>query len=301
MEHELSLNDILVCLKKHWWKIVLFALLAAILMGCFTHFFIAKKYSSKVEFYIINTNESADFSQTSILSAATILANDYIDVIKGDDIMNAACKKLEEKGYSGFTPDIIRARISASTSEDSSLFTIRITDTDPERAYDIACVLAEIAPPMITAITKLDELTGSAQVTSEILKKVADNIKNDYPELAEQIKEAFKDFNDKEYYSTNIGLSVDVDPKPAVQVNLGPKLAKSHDSPNLISNCLIAAIIGAIVSFAFFVIRSLLNTVIRTEDDVTKSLSKYPLIGTVPFWDLNEKTTSNKTNYQINK
>ncbi len=301
MEHELSLNDILACLKKHWWKIVLFALLAAILMGGFTHFFIAKKYSSKIEFYIINTNESADFSQTSILSAATILANDYIDVIKGDDIMNAACKKLEEKGYSGFTPDLVRARISASTAEDSSIFMIKITDTDPQRAYDIACVLAEIAPPMITSITKLDELTGSAQVTSEILKKVADNIKNDYPELAAQIKETFKDFNEEEYYSTNIGLAVDVDPKPAVQVNLGPKLAKTHDSPNLISNCLIAAIIGAIVSFAFFVIRSLLNTVIRTEDDVTKSLSKYPLIGTVPFWDLNEKTTSNKTNYQINK
>lgn len=301
MEHELSFNDILACLKKHWWKMLLFALLCAILMGAFTHFFIAKKYSSRVEFYIINTNESADFSQTSILSAATILANDYIDIITGDDIMNAACEKLEEKGYSGFTPDAIRSRISASTAEDSSLFTIKITDTYPERAYDIACVIAEIAPPMITAITKLDELTGSAQVTSEILKKVADNMERDYPELSKHIKETFKDFDNEEYYSTNIGLSVDVDPKPAMQVNLGPKLAKTHDSPSLYSNCIMAALVGAIVSFAFFVIRSLLNTVIRTEDDVTKSLSKYPLIGTVPFWDLNEKSSANKTNYRTNK
>lgn len=301
MEHEISLNDILVCLKKNWWKMLIFAILAAILMGCYTHFLIPKKYSSKIEFYIINTNESTDFSQTSILGAATILANDYIDVIKGDDIMNAACEKLEEKGWSGFTPDIIRARMSAATAEDSSLFTVKITDTDPERAYDIACVLAEIAPPMITAITKLDELTGSAAVTSEILKKVADNIKNDYPALAEQIKETFKDFNDKEFYSTNIGLSVDVDPKPAVQVNLGPKLAKTHESPSFTSNCIVAALIGALASFAFFVIRSLLNTVIRTEEDVAKSLSKYPLIGTVPFWDLNEKSSANKTNYKTNK
>lgn len=299
MEHELTLNDIAACLKKHWWKILAFALLAAVLMGVFTHFFIPKKYSSKVEFYIIN-NAEADFSQTSILSAAVILANDYIDVIKGDAIMTATCKKLEEQGYSGFTPDLIRARMSSSTSDDSSLFTIHITDTDPQRAYDIACVLSEIAAPMLTDITKTAKLTGSVTITSKELLKIADNIKNDYPELSEQIKETFKDFTDDEFYSTKLGMSVDVDPKPAVQVNLDPKLATSHNSPNLISNCLLAAVIGAIASFAFFVIHSLLNTVVRSEDDVKKNLSKYPLIGTVPSWYLNEKS-SESTNYRINK
>ena len=297
MEHEFSFNDILVCLKKHWLKILAFALLAAILMGCYTHFFITKKYSSRVEFYIINTNESSDFVQTSILGAATILANDYIDIIKGDIIMNEACKKLEEKGYSGFTPALLRARISASTSEESSLFTVQITDTDPQRAYDIACVLSEIAPPMITEITKPDERTASVPVTTT-LNAIANEIEQSYPHLAESIRGASTEL--KENYSSAT-LTATLDNKPAVQVNLEPKLSKTHDSPSLFSNCAIAAILAAIASFAFFIIRSLLNTVIRTEDDVIKSLSKYPLIGTVPFWELNEKSGSNQTNYKINR
>lgn len=297
MEREISFNDIFVCFKKHWWKVLAFALLAAILMGCFTHFFITKKYSSKIEFYIINTNDSADFAQTSILSAAVILANDYIDIIKGDVIMNEACKKLEEKGYSGFTPNIIRGKLSASTSEDSSLFTIQITDSDPERAYDIACVLAEISPTMITDITKPDERTASVPVTTT-LNAIANEIAESYPHLAESIRNASSEL--KENFSSAT-LTATLDNKPAVQVNLEPKLAKTHHSPNLISNCILAAIIGAIASFAFFVLRSLLNTTIRTEEDVTKSLSKYPLIGTVPFWELSERSGSNTTNYKINR
>lgn len=296
MEHELSLNDILVCLKKHWWKIVLFALLAAILMGCFTHFFIAKKYSSKVEFYIINTNESADFSQTSILSAATILANDYIDVINGDDIMNEACKKLEEKGYVNITPDILRARISSTTSE-NSCFTLKITDVNSEFAYDAACVLAEIIPPMLTEITKPDERMATIPI-STALNEIANEIEKDYPEYSEAIREAATELKEDKSSAT---ITAVLDKKMAVRVNLAPHPAKTHDSPNMLLYSLVAAFLGAAISFTYFVIRSLLNTVIRTEEDLIKALSKYPLIGTVPSWDLNKKSNYNKTDYHPNR
>ena len=68
----------------------------------------------------------------------------------------------------------------------------------------------------------------------------------------------------------------------------------------MISNCILAFIIGAIISFAFFALRSILNTIIRTEDDVKKSF-KYPLIGIIPSWDLNEKNLYAKTDYRKNQ
>ena len=296
MEHEITLNDIFGCFKRNWWKIFIFALAAAILMGVFTHFFIAKKYSSSIEFYIINTNETADYAQTSLISANIYLANDYIDIINGDEIMNAACKKLEEKGYFGFTPNILRKKLSSSTSNDSSIFKLTVTDTDPKRAYEISNVLTEIVPDMLTEITKFDKRTVTVK-TYEELSMIADNIGTKYPELAEEMKKVsaeLKESNDKTVFEQIL------DTKPAVAVIYNPVEPTTHNSPSIVRNCLIAAVIGAIVSFAFFVIRSLLNTLIRTEDDIKKSF-KYPLIGTIPSWDLNEKNSYAKTNYRKNK
>ncbi len=296
MEHEITLNDIFGCFKRHWWQILIFALATAILMGVFTHFFIPKKYSSSIDFYIINTNETADYAQTSLISANIYLANDYIDIINGDEIMNAACKKLEEKGYLGFTPNIINKKLSSSTSQNSSIFTITVTDTDPKRAYEIANVLTEIVPDKLTEITKFDERTASIK-TSEGLLEIANNIEIKYPELAEEMKKASAELKESNNTST---FTSPLDTKPAVAVIYNPVEPTTHNSPSIVSNCFIAAVIGAIVSFAFFVIRSLTNTLIRNEDDIKKSF-KYPLIGTIPSWDFNEKSSYAKTSYRNNK
>ncbi|MBE6549010.1 MAG: hypothetical protein E7670_01125 [Ruminococcaceae bacterium] len=296
MEKELTLSELFSCFKKNWWKIIAFAILAAVIAGTFTHFFIAKKYSSKIEFYVINTNETDDFSQTGILAASTYLANDYIDVINGDDIMNEACKKLEEKGYTGVTPNKLRARLSASTSE-NSCFTLKVTDVNSEFAYDFACVLADIVPPMLTEITKPDERMASIPI-STALNEIAKEIEKSYPEHSEAIRAAATELKESKSSAT---ISAVLDKKMAVRVNLAPKLATTHDSPSLILYSFIAAVLGAFISFAYFVIRSLLNTVIRTEEDIATILSKYPLIGTVPSWDFNKKSNYNKTDYRRNR
>ncbi len=296
MERELTFNDILVCFKKNFWKILVFALIAALLMGGFTHFLVNKKYSSEIKFYVINSNEKDDFSQAAILNASSYLVKDYIDIINGDDIINEACKRLEEMGYSNITPEMLRKKISSSVSQNSS-FTLKITDTDPERAYDIASIIAEISPTMLTEITKPTQRTASVPVTTS-LNEIAKIIEKDYPQHAEAIKKASADLKEDQSSAT---ITATLDNKPAVKVILEPNLAKEHDSPNLILNCLVAAFVGAFISFAYFVVRSLLNTRICTEEDVAKYLSKYPLIGTVPSWDINEKSGPKKTDYRLNR
>jgi capsular polysaccharide biosynthesis protein len=296
MERELTLNDIFVCFKKNFWKILAFAVIAAVLMGCVTHFLIKKKYSSEIEFYVINTNESDDFYQTGILAASSYLANDYIDIINGDDIINKTCKRLEEKGYLNITPDNLRKKLSSSVSQNSS-FTLKITDTNPERAYDIATIIAEVAPAMLKDITKPSDRTTSVPIIT-MLNSIAYELDSYYPKLAEDVRKVSDELKREQ---SQAAITQELDKKPAVRINLAPQLAKSEDSPNLILNCLVAAVAGAFISFAYFIIRSLLNTLIRTEDDVTKYLSKYPLIGSVPSWDLNEKSGPNKTDYRLNR
>lgn len=296
MEHEITLNDIFGCFKRKWWKIAIFALVVTLLVGVFTYFFTPKKYSSSIEYYIINANENADYAQTALLSASIYLANDYIDIINGDEIMTAACEKLEEKGYKGFTPNKIRKLLSASTAEDSSIFAITVTDTDPKRAYEIASVLTEITPQMLTDITKIGERTASVPITTS-LNAIAEKLEKDYAEESKLLYDLATELKENNHSAT---LTAKLDNKDAVRVIRNPVEPKTHRSPNLVRNCMIAFILGAVVSFAFFVIRSFFNTTIRTEDDIKKSF-KYPLIGTIPSWNVNEKSSYTKNGYRKNK
>ena len=289
MEHELTLNDLLGCLKRNWWKIVIFALLMALLMGVITYFFIPKKYISTVEFYIINTNESADYTQTALLSATAQLANDYIELINGDEIMSAVSTELKERGVADLNEKSLRKRISSETMEDTSMFQISVEDTDLDRAYEIACVIAEIAPDMLTDITKPGQRTASVPITTS-LNAIADELGTDYAEDAAALRVLSEKL--KEDNSTATVVAV-LDRKDAVKINLNPEPAKTHSSPNMLRNCLLAGIIGAVISFAYFILRSLLNTIIRIEDDVKRAF-KYPIIGIIPSWDISEKNNYEK-------
>ena len=295
MDNELSINDIFGCLKRNWWKILIFAVLAALLMGAYTHFFIPKKYVSSVEFYIINTND-ADYAQTALLSAAAQLSSDYIELIRGDEIMNAVSAKLKETGVADLSAASLRKRISAKTADESSLFTLSITDTDPQRAYDIACVIVEIAPDMLKDITKPGEKTASVPLSTS-LNAISDQLEKEDPEFAKMLADKATELKETNNTAT---VTAVLDRKDAVMVNQQPKVAVDHSSPNLLGNCVIAAIAGAVLSAAYFILRSLINTMVRTEDDVKRAF-KYPLIGTIPSWDFNDKSSYAKTDYRKNK
>ena len=60
-----------------------------------------------------------------------------------------------------------------------------------------------------------------------------------------------------------------------------PRLATEPDSPNLIINILIGAILGIAISFLVFFLAEVLDNTIYTEDDV-KDKFGYPIVGLIP-------------------
>ena len=63
-----------------------------------------------------------------------------------------------------------------------------------------------------------------------------------------------------------------------------PVEATGHDSPNLLSNVMLAGIVAAVITYGICLIRFLLRSRISTEDDIKRILD-YPLIGSIPSWD----------------
>ena len=108
MYNEIDLALLWRVFKNSFIKMVIFALIIALSMGLFTYYFIDKKYSSSVSFYVINANTSQDYTQTAYLSAAAQLANDYIEIIRGDIMIEDIVDLMKEEYGVEYTPNQIR-------------------------------------------------------------------------------------------------------------------------------------------------------------------------------------------------
>ena len=270
------------------------ALCAMLVVATLTICFVPKKYSSSMEVYIVNTNTSYDYTTSSLLSANTYLINDYIAIIQGDMMLDQVRQSLKDeastyvdketgkpllnedqvKALSKLTNGQIRSMIRSSASDESSIFGLSISHTDPMQAYVIAYTIAKIAPAAVTDIAK-----------SEINERVA---------LAEDIYNAMDYFNDQKH-NGNSGTSeadilqylndyqIGLERQDCIEIIIDPKPATSHDSPNVPTYTLLAGIASAIIAYVIFLLLSLSKSVIVTEEDVKKLLD-HPLIGTVPHW-----------------
>ena len=178
MNREISFSFCLTILKKAWIVMLVAIIIAATITGIFTEFFMQKKYSSSVTFYVINST-GADYTSSSVVSALETLTANYMELIKTDKIVEPIAKKLESEYGIKYTSDDIKRMISTTTIEETAMITLKVTHTDPKIAYNIATLFSEYAPEYVTEIEKselMSDETTAATIT-ECIKTV------NYPRL----------------------------------------------------------------------------------------------------------------------
>ncbi len=171
--NEISFGFLIAIFKKNWWKILTVTLVFMILVASFTHFFIAKKYSSSMKFYVLNANETVDYTSVSILGASSYLINDYFEIINSDPLLDQVRSELEKKEIYIENNDDIRKMLKYSTaSSETSVFTLSVSHTDKALAYKIATVIADVAPEILTKIARDTSLEGdqSFNIDSSCIK-----------------------------------------------------------------------------------------------------------------------------------
>ena len=272
MQNEISFIFFWKCLKKCWILMIVLAIIAAAVAGIITNS-IPKKYSSTVDFYVINTNTSYDYTTTALLSASAYLISDYIEIIKSEAVLNTVAKDINANRPENdkVTVKQLKSMVSASTN-DTSVFTIRVTHTDRDFAYEVAKSIEKIAPTEVTNIAKPDRITNQniyEGILSTINKNYAANGLNQI--TMEQLKENL----------TINGLSSTLDCFTTLNE---PTRATSPDSPNVKKYMLFAAAAMAAFIYAIFVIKGLVELNVTSEDDV-KRLVKRPLVGVIPHWE----------------
>lgn len=150
-QREINLFELLEALWKRAGIIVLCTALAAIMAFGITLFFITPKYQADVLIYVNNSSASsgsADIIDSGEITAAKSLVDVYIIISKMRSTLEAV---IDETGVD-LKYNELSDMITATAVDDTEIFRLTVTDSDPQRAVLIANTLADILPEKIAQI-----------------------------------------------------------------------------------------------------------------------------------------------------
>lgn len=155
--------DVLYLLRKLWSKkffIVFVGLIVGTIALLGSIFFIKPKYTSTTRIYVVS--RSSDTSLTNQdLQAGSYLVNDYKEVITSSEVLSSV---IDQEKLSMSTGELSK-EIAVTIPTDTRVISIAVTDTDAQRACDIANTVREVAAEKIKAVTKVDDVTTLESAT----------------------------------------------------------------------------------------------------------------------------------------
>lgn len=155
--------DVLYLLRKLWSKkffIVFVGLLVGTIALLGSVFFMKPKYTSTTRIYVVS--RSSDTSLTNQdLQAGSYLVNDYKEVITSSEVLSSV---IDQEKLSMSVGELSKD-IAVTIPTDTRVISIAVTDTDAQRACDIANTVREVAAEKIKAVTKVDDVTTLESAT----------------------------------------------------------------------------------------------------------------------------------------
>lgn len=150
-EIEIDLIDLLFFLKKKIWVVVAAFVLFAALGAGYTTFFVKDTYTAKTRMYVLNrTYESGPVS--SDYNISDYMIEDYKVLITGENVAKEVIKTLDLK----ISASQLASKVSVEAINDTRVLQIKVVDTDPQRAADIANCVREVAGEQLKEIMDLD-------------------------------------------------------------------------------------------------------------------------------------------------
>lgn len=147
---EFDLKEVASILKSKIWLIAVCTVLVAALVLAYTAFFVTPKYTAQISVYVnnrtVNSNNSGIASGD--LAVAIQLVNTYIHILQDEAVL----EQVVEKANLDMTAAELKGMVKAEVVEDTEVFRVEVTTTDPELSARIANTIAEIAPGAISGI-----------------------------------------------------------------------------------------------------------------------------------------------------
>lgn len=149
---EIDIKRIFGALIKRVWIVAIAAVLGAVIAIGYTFYFITPMYKSSAMFYVNNKdislgNISASIS-SSDLAVSKGLVNSYIVILETRGCINDVIDYAELD----LTYNYVKGMVSAEAVNDTEIFEVTVTSSDPQEAEIIANSIAYVLPKKISSI-----------------------------------------------------------------------------------------------------------------------------------------------------
>ena len=150
-EIEIDLGEIFHLLISHLGVIVLSGIVFALATVIGTMLFITPKYESTTKIYVLNRQDSNTLTSQD-MSTSTQLTKDYAELIKSRTVTEGVIAHLQLD----MTHEDLLKMLSVETSTDTRIVAIKVRDTDPYRAAEIANSVRDVAAQHIQSVMDIE-------------------------------------------------------------------------------------------------------------------------------------------------
>ena len=167
MEREIDLRELALLLWRKLWLIAAVGVICLVAGFIGTKFFVAKKYSSRIQIYAQSTFQENNENTTNDISKSKQLINTYIEVLKDDPIMLSVGNELVKQFGTAtmrecFAMDgdhikesSLRSCLSITSVTDTNVIKIVATTKNPEVSAAVCTELSKQANSFIARAVKL--------------------------------------------------------------------------------------------------------------------------------------------------
>lgn len=153
-EIDLDLSEIIHILKKKFRVIISFSIICGLIALATTVFFIDKKYSSETMIYITPRVTESGTVILSEIQTNSKLVNNYMEILKGDVVLDEVAKKVNLKSASQ-----VRKGLSVTNKDNTEIIKIKATTTDPNLSKNIVASTVEVFSSQIKEILNVENIT----------------------------------------------------------------------------------------------------------------------------------------------
>ena len=150
---EINLAELLSALLRKLWLIVVCAIVAGALSYVYTSNFVTPMYRSRITIYVNNMMENSNTNNHTItandLATSQRLVSTYINILKSDRVLDVVAAEV-----GGVSASDIRSMLTAASLNETEVFEVNISNSDPQLAATIANAIAKIAPRHIEDIVE---------------------------------------------------------------------------------------------------------------------------------------------------
>lgn len=160
MNIDANVQKILFAVLRRWKLIVIFAIIGALIGYFYTSQYTTLTYSSDVKFLAYATDGNDDINENStvneIRSSNTSKMNytrsmlpTYITIMQTNEFNSRVVNDLNETYNSNYPANILNGAIEVEILNDTAIFKITVTTTDPDLSYKIARQLETTVPKIM--------------------------------------------------------------------------------------------------------------------------------------------------------